>query len=138
MLGVEALSEWPLVLPDDDGIRPGGDPDRCLYCQQQVGSPHGADCVIVTKLVKVRYVYEIAIRVPHDSTPEDIEFHRGGGSSWCAGNAQRDIETYVVSQQGPEGCACPYFSCEYVGVADDTPKRMTRAEAEAEAGLRFS
>ena len=44
------LSPMPLVLKDDDGIRPAGRPNQCFYCNQQVGKPHKQDCAcLVTK-----------------------------------------------------------------------------------------
>ncbi len=45
--------DWPVVHELDDGIRPAGPPDACLYCGQKVSSPHSKDCVMVTKRILV-------------------------------------------------------------------------------------
>jgi hypothetical protein len=39
------MDNWPLVAPNDDGIRPAGPRDACFYCRQKVGQPHKPDCV---------------------------------------------------------------------------------------------
>ena len=85
--------KWPIVLKNDDGIRPAGKPDECLYCKSKVGEPHAKDCVIVTKIVKVRYSFEIEITVPHHWDKDMIEFHRNE-SSWCALNAIDDLSEF--------------------------------------------
>ena len=127
--------EWPLVVENDDGIRPAGPPDECFYCQQKVGQPHGRECVIVTKRVKVRYTMEIEIVVPHDWDEHMIDFHRND-SSWCASNAVEDIKDYV-DRMGEDECLCSKFKSEYLGVADDTPTRKIREPEEPETGVRL-
>lgn len=130
---------WPFVLPNDDGIRPAGPRDACLYCGQKIGQRHGSDCVCITKKVKVRYTYEIEIEVPHAWTKEDIERHRNE-SSWCADNSLDEIEAFHESlgettelpggTMGP--CLCDYFSCEYVADVDGTPiQKPPRTDEDA-------
>lgn len=51
------MSYWPLVDPNDDGIRPAGKPDECFYCNSKVGEEHGRQCCIVTKLVRLEYTF---------------------------------------------------------------------------------
>jgi hypothetical protein len=41
--------EMPLVLPNDDGIRPAGNSDECFYCNQKIGTSHKEDCVCLQK-----------------------------------------------------------------------------------------
>lgn len=62
------------------------------------------------RMVKVRYSYELEVRVPGDWTNKDIEFHRNQ-SSWCAVNAAAEIDSYAEKM----GCECPFFKCEYLG-----------------------
>src|SRR3954465_9706799 len=96
--------DWPLVAPDDPGLRPtAGKPDECFYCNRKIGSPHGPSCVVVKKRVKVRYTFELEIDVPHDWSGDSVERHHND-SSWCADNAVNDIESYIESLNG--GCIC--------------------------------
>ena len=114
-------TEWPVVLENDDGIRPAGEPDKCFfYCGQKVGQPHGRDCVTITKIVKVRYTFEVDIEVPHFWGSGDIEDHRNE-SSWCADNAFDEIDAYVG-----DACACGCFSAKFVSEVDATPRQKLR------------
>ena len=131
-MSVESI--WPLVDPNDDGIRPAGAPDKCFYCRQKVGTPHGRDCVTVSKRVRVRYTIELEIDVPYSWDQEMIEFQRNE-SSWCASNCVDDITEYIeaIERDVPgtdgrltEGCLCEGFKCEYLGVTDHLPRRELR------------
>ena len=93
-------SEWPVVIENDDGIRPAGLPDRCFYCHARIGEPHGEQCTVVTKLTE--YNVHVGKEAYDDLSGEIIgtfvsvdpywweegnaEFHKNG-STWCAGNA---------------------------------------------------
>ena len=113
------MTKWPIVLSDDDGIRPFGEPDRCFYCHQKIGEPHGRGCVTIVKRIKVRYTVEIEIDVPHSWDEAAILFLRNE-SSWCANNAVADIEAFAAERGR---CLCDVFTCEIVGVVDDTPRQ---------------
>lgn len=114
-------ADFPLVLPDDDGIRPAGPPDGCFYCRSKVGTPHGRGCVAVEKTVRVRYVFELDIPVPHHWAGSDLEAHRNGGA-WCADNAL----THLEAAREAAGCLCGVFRCEYVGDVDAAPRAKSR------------
>ncbi|HYE20102.1 MAG TPA: hypothetical protein VEA69_16760 [Tepidisphaeraceae bacterium] len=122
---------WPLVLPNDDGIRPAGPPDECFYCRQKVGTPHGPTCVCVTRRVKVRYTFEIEIDVPHHWDDDHVHFHRNE-SSWCATNGLDDVTNFVDRQQGANGCVCPWFKCEVVEEVDGTPRVREKSKPKEE------
>lgn len=107
----------PIVLPNDDGIRPAGKPDECFYCQQKVGKEHKYNCVILSKKVTVRYSYEIEIEVAHAWDENMIEFHRND-SSWCADNSIDELEKYTK-----DGCLCHVFSCEVLSMPNVKPYR---------------
>ncbi len=125
-------TEWPLVLADDDGIRPAGNPYACFYCRQSVGEPHGLDCVIVGKRVLVRYTIEVPVVIPHHWTADDLAFHREDSSS-CANNI---IEWDFAKAVGEYGCLCAFLKrAELVEVLDPTPIRRTKAEREKEDKL---
>ena len=109
--------DWPVVIENDDGIRPAGEPDQCFLCSQKIGQPHSRDCVTITKVVKVRYTFEIEIEVPHSWSKENVEFHRNK-SGWCADSAFDEIEEYIGNV-----CACGCFSAEFVEDIDTTPKQ---------------
>ena len=101
----------PLVLIDDDGIRPAGNPDKCFYCQQKVGTPHKQECVAVHKKIKAKYTFEIEVEIPFHWSPQDFEFHRNE-SSWCANNAVRDINELIKNEDAP--CLCDKFEAEWI------------------------
>lgn len=144
----------PLVLANDDGIRPAGRPDACFYCRQSVGEPHGAECVAVRKRVehrvhvtlpdgtKVKGLWQF--NEPHFWDAHMSEFHKNG-STWCANN-------FLQARDGNDGatvtwddgadpwpilfeadheiskpCLCfsMSFRTEFVRVVDPTPR--TRA-----------
>lgn len=110
---------FPVVTTDDHGIRPAGRPDACFYCKSKVGEPHGPECVVIVKRVRVRYSFELEIDVPHYWGKEQLEFHRNE-SSWCASNALGELEK-AFPEDGE--CPCGSFKCEALGTVDETPRR---------------
>jgi hypothetical protein len=116
-------TQWPIVMPNDDGIRPAGSPDECFYCRQKIGSEHGWDCAVVTKTIKVRYVYEVEITVPHFWGEDLINFHLNE-SSWCADNGLDDLDKIIAER----GCLCSVFDGEYIEDIDTTPTRKLREQ----------
>lgn len=128
------MDGWPLVLPNDDGIRPAGPPGACLYCRATIGSPHGPECVCVSKLV--RFAVEMdGVQVgtwdeyvPHAWDTDMMEFARNEGS-WCADNALDGIDwadktaadaAHALSDGG-EDCCCSLLGFRFVEVLDDGP-----------------
>lgn len=124
---------WPSVLPNDDGIRPAGPQDECLYCSQKIGQPHGPECVTVNS--KVRFgVYCNNHKVgvwrsyePHGWTAQQHEFHKNEGS-WCADNALHAIEWVtpeirhlVMAQMVDDECACGILTFQLEAVEDAGP-----------------
>jgi hypothetical protein len=104
-------SDWPLVDPFDDGIRPAGAPDACLYCWQKVGQPHRRDCVVVKKRVRFRLTVELDLDVPHH---------------WSADQIVKETSPWeFLAADDPLGEADSYGS-EYIGVVDETPRRELR------------
>ena len=110
-------TEMPLVDPNDDGIRPAGKPNECLYCKQKVGSRHLATCACVTKRIKARYTYEIELEIPYSWSAEDFEFHRND-SSWCSDNSIRELENFAKHlEESGMSCMCCIdgaFTAEFV------------------------
>ena len=120
-----ACESWPVVLPDDYGIRPAGKPNQCFYCWQWVGEPHNKDCVCITKIME----YDIAANLPDGRTflgkwrndephfwgNDEMNWQRNG-SAWCASNAkdivwddplaELAIETYLETIGDMDGMAC--------------------------------
>ena len=120
-------SDWPLVIEGDAGIRPATRDDGCFYCHQTIGQPHSNDCVVVKKKIRVRYIYELELEVPHFWDKDNFEFHRNEGS-WCADNGIRELmEFFGFDDDSYEGgCSCSNFQAEYVTTVDDTPKRLVK------------
>lgn len=139
MTNNDFTANWPRVDPHDDGIRPAGPPDACFYCRQKVSQPHGRDCVIVLRRVKLRYVVEVEVMMPHSWDSDDIEMHRNMGS-WCANNCVDDINAHIIALEGYNRCLCHdgAFHAEFIGVVDDTPVRELKTEEaqKIEAGIR--
>lgn len=109
---------WPLVEEEDFGIRPGGPPDECFYCQRKVGEEHEKSCVVIVKKVRLRYIFVVDVYEPHGSDKEMIVFHRNE-SSWCASNALDELELH----DDQERCLCDRMVCEFVETLDDVPRR---------------
>ena len=117
----------PLVLLDDDGIRPAGKPDECLYCKQKVGEEHKYDCVILQRKVKVSYSYEIEIEVPWSWTEDEIAFHRNE-SSWCCDNSLDELEELRTKLNAENSCLCSVFNCDVIEIPDMKPFRKNNKE----------
>lgn len=128
---------WPVVLPNDNGIRPAGPPDECFYCQNKVGQAHGPRCVVVEKKVK----YEVRLAQgntkvgtferpdPHFWSPEDCESHKNL-SSWCKSNALDHIDWCIDNPQllfeafkadSDSDCACGWLTFVFDSVVDEGP-----------------
>ena len=133
---------WPLVTPDDDGIRPAGQPDACFYCKSKVGAPHGPDCVMVVKesiysvLVDGREVGAFRYDDPYSWDDDMCEFHKNDGS-WCASNAIDDIEwtdaeaeQRVRAMEQESDCVCPLLEFRLCGEGNPGPFTRPRVKAE--------
>lgn len=116
---------WPMVVPQDNGLRPAGDPDKCFYCGQSIGQPHRRRCVVVEKKIKVQYIIEDEIMVPHFWTAEDFEAHRNYGF-WCADNAMDAIKAKIAKAD----CACGILRVKFASVVDPTPFRPVKTEEQ--------
>lgn len=125
--GSGKMSEkMPLVLENDDGIRPAGEPDECFYCHQKIGEPHLESCVCVTKRVIGIAAICVDVSVPYSWDKKDIEFHRNE-SSYCAGNLLSDIDT-AHEALGEENCPCSSVYFEYLRDSDVTPRAFAKGE----------
>jgi hypothetical protein len=121
---------WPLVDANDDGIRPAGKPDECFYCHQKVGQPHGPECVVVHKKVRVRVTMEIEMEVPASWDDDAIEFHYNDGT-WCANNIVGLIQDYLDSHDEDICVLCPTFSAEVVADVPGEPYAKLRFHPNA-------
>jgi hypothetical protein len=111
------------LVTKENGPRPAGDPDKCFYCGEPLGSEHKMDCVCRSRTVIVRYVFELPIDVPESWDKDMIEFARGGGGGWCGDNAPDDL-----NRLREDYCLCEFFHSEYV----------REATAEDEAPWKFA
>lgn len=80
-----------IVQPDDDGIRPAGEPDACFYCGAKVGQPHGRDCVVPERTIVCKLAIEYTVQIPANWDTDMFEFHRNE-SSWCTNNALKELD----------------------------------------------
>lgn len=107
-------TETTTFIVTEKAMRPASDKRQCFYCQQTIGEPHKADCVLITKRVKLRTVIEYEDEVPADWDREMIEFHRND-SSWCADNLLKKLEN--ISEKN--GCLCPIQHTVYLGMTSE-------------------
>ena len=94
------------------GIRPVGKPDRCLYCDSEIGDQHKEDCVIRSKTVVINFNIEMVVDIPEYWTKENIEFRYNEGS-WCADNLINMLD------RGKNNCLCPYVKAEFIREATE-------------------
>ena len=100
----------PYVTNDDDGIRPAGPPDACLYCQRKVGERHKVECVSVVRPVVVTFQVAVDLDVAMNWDANDIKgFYN---NSWCGSNLP-----YVLldMDERQDGCLCRRVRAVRVG-----------------------
>ena len=119
--------DWPVVLPNDDGIRPAGDKDKCFYCQQRVGRLHKKDCVIVTKKWRLKVTFTIEKDYPFIWDKHSVEFSLNESSS-CSNNILNDI----IAEASRNGCACSFCESTAEEIEGQIPHRQTQEEAKEE------
>lgn len=112
---------WPLVDPNDGGIRSAGNPDECFYCNQKIGQPHSPDCVVVTKTVRFRVMLDVDITVPHIWSPEEIRRYQ-------LEQGHHEVLSVIFEGDG-ERDYLQDIHCEFVGIVDETPQRALQKEA---------
>lgn len=145
-----SIDNWPLVNPNDDGIRHAGRPDECLYCRSRIGQPHGAECVMVTKRIEMRVTATMPtgetvvglwqLDEPFSWTRENSEFHKNE-STWCANNMLDDLgdvvwdagaadpSAWLKSQDESDECLCRALEFKFVRIVDGTPRRKLKGVA---------
>ena len=96
----------------DDGVRPGGRPDRCIYCKTPVGKDHKPDCVVVKRTVVLRMSVEMIVTVPQHWDEERINFHFGE-SSHCLGNEIQQLYNEDRAVKG-QCSTCHRAECNFV------------------------
>ncbi len=94
--------------------RPASAADECFYCRQQIGSDHGAECVLVIKMQKLKISIEVERPVPAHWDQKAIEFFHNEGT-WCADNA---ID-WLKQVQSKDGCLCRATRVDYLDESGD-------------------
>jgi hypothetical protein len=122
---VEKLDSWPVVVENDDGIRPAGAPDECFYCHKKVGEAHGLECVTVLKQIEVTVSFRYKKFVPHFWDDNDVIHHHDLSSS-CASNLLHEIER--AAEESGQGCPCGTTETTVLGVVDNGPFRTPPQE----------
>ena len=101
-----------IVMAEDSS--PLGKPGECFYCKQHIGQPHGVECVVPSRRVRIRVIIEYERDVPANSGESQILFGLNEGSS-CADN-----ELERISEHGEKhGCLCDFATFEYLGECSD-------------------
>jgi hypothetical protein len=132
---VAETSQWPEVSMDDAGMVPAGPLDRCIYCRQTIGQPHGAECVTVVKRVRYQVLVDgeaVGTYVrddPYFWTEADCDFHKNE-SSWCADNAVDRVKWHdkakadeILNRLERDECSCSLLAFRFEGVIDPGPRR---------------
>ena len=102
----------------DYGIRPAGPPDRCFYCDAQMGQEHVEGCVIRERTVVVRFHVDLVMGVPETWDGERIRsFHNSG--TWCANNLAREMADAISRMDKSDGCLCPAVTVEFLREATE-------------------
>lgn len=125
------MTAWPKVVPGDDGIRPAGKPDKCLYCSQPIGSEHARDCVTIYKLVELQVltkdgqVFYFTHEVPYHWETKDIWLHVNE-SSWCKNNLffdESEAATALLAALGTDvdDCVCELIDIAVGPIVDPGP-----------------
>lgn len=91
-----------IVKPEDQR---SGPPGTCFYCPAKLGEPHGPECVIPQRTVKLRLVVEYETSVPRHWDASQVFFHRNG-SSWCLSNAIDDLQKAFQPEDPDDGMGC--------------------------------
>lgn len=107
-------SNWP-VTKDDAGI---SEQNGCRYCHALFGDQHAASCITRNRSVRIRIEIDMVVSVPEDWGQGQIEFHFGGGGSYCMSNVLD-----LLNGMGEHRCLCPYSESKYLGEADEDETR---------------
>ena len=91
-------------------------PGKCFYCEGTLGNPHGAECVVPNRPVKVRLTMDLVVSAPQKWDQRMIEFHYND-SSWCADNIVEEIHRTVAARQEGYCALCGVTSITYLGEA---------------------
>ena len=112
-------------------VRPAGEPDKCFYCGEKVGSQHKTDCVIRRKTVVVDFTIRAVQTVPELWEPCDVEFFYNEGS-WCADNLITELNRR--KEELPNRCLCNFTEAKYVREADEKDEEDYGTTFICEAG----
>ena len=95
---------------------------HCLYCKQPVPN-HKEDCVVIERVVILKYTVTYAQQVPRSWTEDDINF-KYQGSSNCTGHNELSFLYEKILEKEPEGFCnlCQRTHVEYVREASEEDK----------------
>lgn len=100
--------------PGTRKIKPG----ICYYCENKIGETHKDDCIVIRKLVKIRFIIDLIIDEPLTHSNEEIEFRYNEGS-WCADNF---IDILRAAIKNEKSCLCSSnLSAKVIETVDETP-----------------
>lgn len=102
----------------DHGIRPAGPPDRCFYCDAQMGQEHVEGCVIRERTVVVRFHIELVVSAPeHVDEAQILSYYKG--NSWCGNDLLIALFEAIQRLDGTRRCLCPAVGVEFVREATE-------------------
>ena len=113
----------------DDGTRPAGPQDQCLYCKAPKGA-HTRDCVCLRRTVVVRVTREVILTMPASWGAAEIEAHQNHGSA-CADDVLREMWRQTEAKSSADSCSCSITRIEYVREATEEDHEMIGWREEA-------
>jgi hypothetical protein len=112
-------ASWPVTQGD---LRSHGDTTQCAHCSSRIGEEHADGSVCRKRTVVVRMAIEYVVEVPEDWSEVDVKFHRNE-SSWCAGNAQAELDKLFEYTRAQGGCVCNRTKYEFMREATEDDER---------------
>lgn len=102
---------------DAEDARPAGKPNECFYCNRKLFDEHTFDCVIPSRMVRLRVTIEYEAEVPRSWDSGTIEFVKK--EKGCLSNTLLDIQKYSdrLQKEHPNICTIEHPDVDYLGEA---------------------
>jgi hypothetical protein len=130
-------SDWTV---GEFAVRAGGDPDKCAYCQQPVGTQHQAGCNLRHRTIVVKVAVHLVVSVPEDWDADQIEHHFNESFS-CKDNWRESFNAMFAAFEADNTCSCSRYQGTEgydLGVGDTKVLREATETDEAHTHVRVA